>query len=184
MSPGIVAESDLTGALKSEYVFFAGRRTARKDFPGGAVSYYFSDYLQTASVITNAAGVITEDEDYYPWGMDLPLVDNDSNHYKHNGKDRDTETGNDYYGARYYSPSLSRFLSPDWSSTPVPVPYADLTNPQTLNQYAYVHNNPMSFRDPDGHCCDFTGPVIDFTLGLLNAWGSDNLAGAGRMEQI
>src|SRR5579871_4485862 len=50
MSPGIVAESDLTGALKSEYVFFDGERVARKDFPGNSVFYYFSDHLKTASV--------------------------------------------------------------------------------------------------------------------------------------
>jgi len=75
-------------------------------------------------------------------------------------------------------------MSPDWAAKPEAVPYADLTNPQTLNQYAYVHNNPMSFGDPDGHCCDeWLGPVVDFTVGMLNAWGSDNLAGAGRMEQ-
>ncbi|HXH86717.1 MAG TPA: hypothetical protein VNI35_07805, partial [Nitrospira sp.] len=57
MTPGIVAESDLTGALKSEYVFFNGERVARRDFgtPGG-VFYYFSDHLKTASVITDASG--------------------------------------------------------------------------------------------------------------------------------
>jgi YD repeat-containing protein len=46
MSPGIVAESDLAGNLQSEYVFFDGERVARKDFPGLAVSYYFSDHLR------------------------------------------------------------------------------------------------------------------------------------------
>jgi len=45
MSPGIVAESDISGALQSEYVFFDGERVARKDFPGSAISYYFSDHL-------------------------------------------------------------------------------------------------------------------------------------------
>jgi RHS repeat-associated protein len=71
--------------------------------------------------------------------------------YKFTGKERDSETGLDYFGARYYSNGLGRFISADWSAKPVPVPYADFTNPQSLNQYAYVHNNPMSFGDPDGH---------------------------------
>src|SRR2546430_16819738 len=48
MTPGVVAESDLAGTLKSEYVFFDGERVARKDFPGNAVAYYFSDHLKTA----------------------------------------------------------------------------------------------------------------------------------------
>jgi uncharacterized protein RhaS with RHS repeats len=93
MTPGIVAESDLTGSLKSEYVFFDGERVARKDFPSAAVSYYFSDHLKTASVITNSAGTITEDEDYYPWGGELQFVNSDSNHYKFTSKERDSETG-------------------------------------------------------------------------------------------
>ena len=64
---------------------------------------------------------------------------------------RDQDTNNDYFGARYYSSTLGRFLSPDWSGTPEPVPYADLTNPQSLNLYSYVKNNPLSVVDPDGH---------------------------------
>jgi len=70
MAPGIVAESDLTGALKSEYIFFDGERVARKDFSGSttAISYYFSDHLKTAAVITDSAGIIKEDEELLPLG--------------------------------------------------------------------------------------------------------------------
>jgi hypothetical protein len=93
MTPGIVAESDLSGALKSEYVFFDGERVARRDLvaPGG-VFYYFSDHLKTASVITDSLGNIKSESDYYPWGGELQFVANDSNHYKFTGKERD-ETG-------------------------------------------------------------------------------------------
>jgi len=67
------------------------------------------------------------------------------------GKERDTESGNDYFGARYYSSAMGRFLSPDWSAKAEPVPYAKLGNPQSLNLYAYVQNNPLTGVDPDGH---------------------------------
>jgi RHS repeat-associated protein len=67
------------------------------------------------------------------------------------GKERDQETGLDYFGARYYGAALGRFTSPDWSAKPEAVPYADLENPQTLNLYTYGHNNPLSQTDPDGH---------------------------------
>src|SRR5262250_652654 len=78
------------------------------------------------------------------------------------GKERDTETGNDApfasrmvlrddFGARYYSSRLGRWLSADWSSVPAPVPYANLTNPQTLNLYAMVRDNPETYADLDGH---------------------------------
>jgi RHS repeat-associated protein len=151
MAPGIIAESDLSGNLTSEYIFFGAERVARKDFPGNTVSYYFSDHLKTASVITDAAGNIKAESDYYPWGGELQFVNNDSNHYKFTGKERDTETNLDYFGARYYSNGLGRFLTPDWSAVPVPVPYADLTDPQSLNLYNYVRGIPTTHFDIDGH---------------------------------
>jgi RHS repeat-associated protein len=67
------------------------------------------------------------------------------------GKERDTESGNDYFDARYYSSAMGRFISPDWSAQVEPVPYAKLGNPQSLNLYAYVQNNPMGGVDDDGH---------------------------------
>jgi RHS repeat-associated protein len=151
MSPGIVAESDLTGALKSEYVFFAGGRVARKDLSGASVEYYFSDQLKTASVITDAGGNIKAESDYYPWGGELQLTANDSNHYKFTGKERDGETGLDYFGARYYSNGMGRFVTPDWAAKAAAVPYADLKDPQSLNLYSYVRNRPMVLVDLDGH---------------------------------
>lgn len=48
---------------------------------------------------------------------------------------------------------MGRFMSPDWSAKEEPVPYAKLDNPQSLNLYSYVGNNPLSNIDPDGHAC-------------------------------
>jgi RHS repeat-associated protein len=67
------------------------------------------------------------------------------------GKERDAETGLDYFGARYFSGAQGRFMTPDWSEAPTPVPYADFSDPQTLNLYAYVRNNPIATSDLDGH---------------------------------
>lgn len=52
------------------------------------------------------------------------------------GKERDAETGLDFFGARYFSAAQGRFTSPDWSAVPQPIPYADLSDPQTLNLYS------------------------------------------------
>jgi RHS repeat-associated protein len=71
------------------------------------------------------------------------------------GKERDAESGNDYFLARYYSSAMGRFMSPDWSAKREPVPYAKLDNPQSLNLYAYVFNNPLSHIDADGHATWF-----------------------------
>jgi RHS repeat-associated protein len=153
MTPGVVAETDLVGTTKSEYVFFDGERVARRDGVNGAggVFYYFSDHLKTASVITDSAGVIKAESDYYPWGGELQFVNNDTNDYKFTGKKRDIETGLDYFGARYYSNDLGRWVSADWAAKPEAVPYSKLDNPQSLNLYQYVVNNPLSLRDDDGH---------------------------------
>ena len=149
MTPGIVGESDLSGNLTDEYVFFDGERVARKSTNG--VFYYFSDHLKTASVITDASGAIKSESDFYPWGGELQFVANDSNHYKFTGTERDSETQLDYFGARYYSNGLGRWVSADWSSTPVPVPYANFGDPQTLNLYGYVRGLPTAKADIDGH---------------------------------
>jgi RHS repeat-associated protein len=70
---------------------------------------------------------------------------------RYTGKERDAESGNDYFGARYYASTMGRFLSPDWSAKVEPVPYAKLDDPQSLNLYAYVGNNPLVRDDEDGH---------------------------------
>jgi RHS repeat-associated protein len=71
--------------------------------------------------------------------------------YKFTGKERDAESGLDYFGARYFASNMGRYMSPDWSAQEEPVPYAKLTDPQSLNLYSYVLNNPLTRRDPDGH---------------------------------
>jgi RHS repeat-associated protein len=67
------------------------------------------------------------------------------------GKERDTESGLDYFGARYYASSMGRWMSPDWAAKPEAVPYSKLDDPQSLNLYGYVRNNPLSKADKDGH---------------------------------
>ena len=67
--------------------------------------------------------------------------------YKFTGKERDQESGLDYFGARYYSSVIGRWSSPDL----VNVTEDRMMNPSsTLNKYAYAANNPLMYVDPDG----------------------------------
>jgi RHS repeat-associated protein len=65
------------------------------------------------------------------------------NHYKFTGKERDAESGLDNFEARYFGSSMGRFMSPDPMG-------GDTKDPQSLNRYAYVRNNPLKLTDPTG----------------------------------
>jgi len=124
-------------------VFFNGERVARFNPANVAVHYDFGDHLQSTSVIANVTGGIVEASDYYPYGREIVVTGTDPNHYKFTGKERDTESGLDNFGARYNASSMGRFMTPD------PLGGVKI-DPQSLNKYAYVRNNPINLTDPTG----------------------------------
>jgi PAS domain S-box-containing protein/RHS repeat-associated protein len=146
----ILAETDASGNTTAEYIFFGGKRVAMLPASSTPI-YYVEDLLGTSRVTTTNTGVVCYDADFYPYGGERPYTNTCPQNYKFEGKERDVETGNDDFGARYYSNRFGRWLSADWSSVPVAVPYANLANPQTLNLYAMVADDPESFADLDGH---------------------------------
>jgi len=164
----VLAEDDGTGTLASEYIYFGGSRVARIDLPGNAMHYYLSDHLNSTSIVVNAIGAPEEESDYSPYGTEVVVTGPGANHYKFTGKERDSETQLDYFGARYYSSSLGRFVTPDWSTQPINVPYAQFDNPQSLNLYTFVKNDPVTLVDSDGHLADESFAVklhvIDCTI--------------------
>jgi RHS repeat-associated protein len=164
-----LVETDATGNNPTEYIFFGGKRIARRD-PDGAVLYYFADHLGSSRVVTNVTCTIVAESDYYPFGGERIVVNNDPNPYKFTSKERDPESGLDYFVARYFGATLGRFLSPDPGGAGVHEPI-----PQTWNAYSYAGNNPLNAIDPDGldyyliggdRCgkdiqCDKEGFVVD-----------------------
>ena len=116
----------------------------------GAFVYAHADELGTVRARTNTAGALSETDLSGPWGEPTNLQNGTSQiHFA--GQLFDPETNLSYFGARYYQASTGRFLTPDWSEAPEPVPYASLENPQSLNLYSYVLNNPVTSLDRDGH---------------------------------
>ena len=144
---------DANGSLAWAHtnVFAAGKLIATYD-PDG-LHFYMTDPLGTRRAQTDYAGVLEQTCSSLPYGDSLACTGSIQFPTEHHftGKERDTETNNDYFGARYYSSVIGRFISPDWANGADAVPYADFGNPQSLNLYGYVRNNPLAGVDPDGH---------------------------------
>ncbi len=116
--------------------------------------------------MTDQTGAVIERHDYLPFGDEVTAPQSGQTR-QFTGKERDAETGLDYFGARYYSGGRARFSTVDpyysWSE--------NLVDPQRWNRYAYVRNNPFRFTDPDGR-----NPLI---VGLVGAGIGAVAAAAG-----
>ncbi len=114
----------------------------------GKMLYYHTDHLGSTNVVTDAQGAVKELTEYQPFGTEGRHekygTSDEVALYYFTGKPKDDETGLYYYGARYYNPSLGRFITPDTI-------IEDPANPQSLNRYSYVLNNPINRIDPTGH---------------------------------
>ncbi len=124
--------------------------------------YLTPDHLGSTRIETNEVGAPVWYHDYLPFGEELlngtggrgslyGVADADGTTHKFTGKERDSETGLDYFGARYFSSAQGRFTSPD-----KPLIGQQEIDPQSWNLYTYVRNNPLRYTDPDGldyHVC-------------------------------
>ena len=139
-------ESDLSGSLQREFIFAGGKRIARRDISSGLPYFYFTDHLGSSDVVTNSAGAIQNESDYYPYGGERVYSQTLANqNYKFTGKERDSESGLDNFEARDNASSMGRFMSPDPANIG-----ANRLNPQSWNAYSYSLNNPLNLTDPTG----------------------------------
>jgi RHS repeat-associated protein len=142
-------ESNLTGSNVYTHYYFNGMRIARRE-PSNWVDHYALDHLGNTRWVYGNNGTY-DVSDFYPFGGERVITSSAGNRYKFTGKERDSESGLDNFGARYNSSTIGRFMSPDWSASPTTVPYSNFANPQSLNLYSYVANNPLNRIDPLGH---------------------------------
>ena len=176
----LIAEFDgATGNLKKEYVY--GGATLITIEPtavnANGTQYTTSDNLGSPRVITNSLGSVVSRHDYMPFGEEIFAGTGgrtaamgfgvaDGNRKKFTGYERDTETGLDFAQARYYSSTQGRFTSADSV-------LGSIANPQSLNRYAYVGNNPLRFSDPTGHLPS-TSHTISSSASPNPGWGWDD----------
>jgi len=148
---------DAAGDLAAEY------SAAPPVVPG--TTYVFADHLGSTRMLLSSAGAAVRCYDYAPFGEELsglsprsgvgcyqdvtyPSATDGATRAKFTGKERDSETGLDYFGARYYQGAAGRFSSPDG-----PFRDWDPADPQSWNLYGYVRNNPVRYTDPTGQAC-------------------------------
>jgi len=168
---------DAGGELAAEYST-AGSATA----PAPGVYFRTSDHLDTTRVVTNGSGTVVERRDWEPFGGEI-LVGSTNPRFgvagygaawsfrqQFTGKERDAETGLDYFEARYLSSAQGRFTSPD----PVKVTPERLRDPQQFNLYAYARNNPLRFIDPTGQVLQLAGDVNEAQKQLCELLGTSD----------
>ena len=142
--------------------------------------YYHPDHLGSSSYITNLDGEVSQHIEYVPFGEVFIEERNNTwnTPYLFNAKEFDEETGMYYYGARYYEPRLSLWMSTD------PMEEHNLN----LSSYVYCHNNPIILVDPNGMTDYFNlnGKLVrhvddgktDRIMLLINSKKDDNINAA------
>jgi len=137
---------DAFGGLAAEYNTFESSFAC-------TTCYVTTDHLSSVCMVTDQNGATVTRHDYLPFGEEIPGSSPSSDvEQRFTGQIRDTETGMDFFNARYFTGPLARFNSTDPESAG-----ADLSDPQTWNGYGYVRNSPLALTDPSGQFLEAAG---------------------------
>jgi RHS repeat-associated protein len=141
------------------------------------INWLVTDQLGTPRLVFDQTGSLaaTKRHDYLPFGEELSSGQNgrtttlgygpDGIRQKFTDKERDVETGLDYFGARYYSSTQGRFNSPDDLLNDTHV-----SDPATWNLYVYTRNNPLRYVDPSGEKVHSGNLTADEQNELIADW--------------
>ncbi|MGB4979779.1 MAG: RHS repeat-associated core domain-containing protein [Anaerolineae bacterium] len=146
------------GTVK-KYYYAGAMRVAENS--GGVLYYLLTDHLGSTAPTLNSSGVRVTELRYYPYGAARYNTGNQVTTYRFTGQRWDSGTALYFYQSRWYDPLIGRFLQAD---TIVPQP----ENPQNLNRYSYVGNQPLGFSDPSGHAA-IAGTCVEGGCGGIDA---------------
>src|SRR3989344_1133404 len=167
--------------LNETYIYLQDKLIAKYDTQGEKF-FYHPDHLGSTSLVTNESGDVVEDLLYLPYG-DI-LSGTEISRFGYTGQENDVESGFIDYGARQYNPQFGRFLQPD------PI-ISDIYNPQNLNRYSYVLNNPYKYTDETGENPLLITAAVGAAIGATSSivvqyantgqvnWGSVGISAAG-----
>jgi RHS repeat-associated protein len=163
----VVMVYDAFGRLAAEYGGTAD--------PVGT-EYLTADHLGSTRLVTSSTGAERRCLDYLPFGEQMTqgmggrgacYASATEPRVKFTGKERDVETGLDFFQARYYSGAQGRFTSPDPENAG-----SNAVDPQSWNMYAYGRNNPLKYVDPDGlayRVCEVNSEGKEFNCGVVES---------------
>jgi RHS repeat-associated protein len=137
--PNPIEEMDNAGNGLARYTQGPDVDQPVSEFRSGTSSYYEADALGTITSLTNSAGTLVSSYTYDAFGKLTASTGTLTNPFQYTGRDYDAETSLRYYRARYYDPTVGRFVSEDpmrFSASP--------------NYYSYVENRPVNATDPMG----------------------------------
>ena len=146
------------------------------------IVYYHMDHLGSTALVTDSNGVVIEETLNAPYGAELAKVRSAkvNTAYGFTGKERDESTGLSYFGARWYDPSMGRFLSvdPRYAETQKLEPEdlkSFVADPRRLATYAYSGNNPITHVDPNGEDFEATGPRAQEFVDMVSRYSGLSL---------
>jgi RHS repeat-associated protein len=156
-----LSEVNSSGNWVHTNVFASGKLLATYAATGNDTYFALTDWLGSKRAEITPDGLVSTFFSL-PYGNTLTSSGNASDATEHHftGKERDSESNNDYFGARYYSSGMGRWMSPDPS-----MESEILETPQTWNRYSYVYNRPLYGTDPDGRCPPCVGALIGGAVG-------------------
>ena len=191
---------DTIGVNKRKLYSFGGHVVAQHE-GNGTLTYIHGDRLSSVSVVTDADRNLAPNgkQEFGPWG-NVRSGNTPSTTLNYTGQWLEG-TGLLFYNARYYDPAIGRFISADTivpGSGPLTVTPNDAVaqgmwaksgggtaNPQELNRYSYVNNNPVKNTDPTGHCIGPAAALCVQTVAeLMQVFGSGSISTNGSKAQI
>lgn len=188
---GLRATKTVNGA-KTRYIYLDGRVIEELDANGNTIGrniwgnelLYRQDTVQNKAgyymynghgdvvAIRDSSGAVLNSYDYDIWGKIITQTEQMSNPFQYTGEIYDDESGLIYLRARYYDPNDKRFITEDTYE-------GELNNPQTLNLYTYVGNNPLRYIDPSGHFWETIADVLSVGWSAVDFWNDPSWSNAG-----
>ncbi|MFC4104265.1 S8 family serine peptidase [Paenibacillus xanthanilyticus] len=159
----VIAEGKIASGVEIHKAsYYRGTGLAARKAADGSMAYYLSNGHGDTVELRGSGGQVLNQYDYDMWGKVLSKLENVENPFQYAGEYWDDSSKLQYLRARWYDPSVGRFINKDTYE-------GELMNPLSMNLYSYVENNPLAYIDPTGHYKEIDENQVNY---LLNTAGT------------